>query len=92
MEANMELGKPLEAWDSILKIIGQKEAVDWVKIVTIGLLLAIFFYVLFALLIVRQVTLMTNFLGTKLSPYIKTFAWIYVCYAVLVLLLILNVF
>jgi len=46
------------------------------------ILLILLFYGIFALIIVRQVDLMSKALITSISPYIKTFAFLHAIFAI----------
>ncbi len=50
----------------------------------VGLLVFLGLYVIFALLVVRQVQLLTSVLGTNFSPLFKTVALLHVVLAVVV--------
>ena len=54
-----------------------------------GILIFLAIYFIFTLLIYRQVSMMNSFLGTKLSPFIRTFALLYILYTLLVIIGIL---
>jgi hypothetical protein len=55
------------------------------------LILFVLGYILFALVIVRQVNLMSAVLGTNLSPILKTFAWLHLLGSVFVLMVVLII-
>lgn len=58
----------------------------------IGILLILFLYAIFALIIVRQVNLMTQTLHTKVSPIVSAAALIHAGFAVGLIFLITGMF
>lgn len=54
-----------------------------------SLLVLIAIYLLFSLVIIRQVGLMTSFLGTSTSPVIKALSWAHLLVAVGIFILVL---
>jgi len=91
MDPNALKIDPIDIWGNFTKLFRNTTSIDATQIFRWAAVIALGFYVLFALTIVRQVGLMTRFLGTALSPWLKTFAWGYVIYTVIVLLFILGV-
>ncbi len=59
-------------------------------LIKISILLILFFYAIFALLIVRQVDLMSRTLITPISPLIKAFSIIHAGFAIGFLVLIFG--
>jgi len=70
------------SFDQILKAI---LALSIWQVVKVGALLGIFLYLIFALIVIRQVNLMLNSLEVELEGLIKLVAWIH-------LLLVAGVF
>lgn len=56
-----------------------------------GLLIFLFFYLIFALLVVRQVGLLTSVLGTHFSPLFRMVAFLHVWLVVVALLFALII-
>jgi hypothetical protein len=54
----------------------------FVPIIKIGILLILFFYAIFALLIVKQVTSMTKTLVTEIGPVLRIIAFLHAGIAV----------
>lgn len=63
--------------------------VDPEAMIRLGLVLALIIYTLFALIIIRQATLMTQVLHTRFSPVFKTFAILHFFISLVVLLAVL---
>lgn len=57
----------------------------------IGLLVFLFLYLIFALLVVRQVGLLTSVLGTHFSPLFRTVGFLHVLLAVVAFLFALVI-
>ncbi len=58
----------------------------------IGILIILFLYAIFALIIVRQVNLMTQTLHTRVSPIVSAFALLHAGFAVGFIFLITGMF
>lgn len=66
------------AIDSVLTLI------NFEVLISIGLITALLMYVVFALLVVRQASLMSQVLHTRLSPQFKFFAYLHLIFSLIV--------
>ncbi|OGY28478.1 MAG: hypothetical protein A3A61_04045 [Candidatus Woykebacteria bacterium RIFCSPLOWO2_01_FULL_43_14] len=60
--------------DLLSQVFKSVELVTFLKPITLFL---VGLYIVFSLVIIRQVGLMTSFLGSNTTPFIKTFSWLH---------------
>lgn len=72
--------------DIVSTIVNKFNLLGLIKPATLTL---ITIYLLFSLAIIRQVGLMTSFLGTSTSPLIKVLAWVHLVAAAAIFILVL---
>ena len=88
----MDQDSVLKIWERLKTLFSNPRGATLENITRWILAGLIGFYLLFSFMIVRQVNLLTRFLGTSLSPWIKIFAWLYVLYCLSILLMVLGLF
>jgi hypothetical protein len=81
------MNTPLERF--LGNLINNASLTDFVWLMVV---LSLIVYLVFAFIIVRQVSLLTRTLGTALSPWLKLISWLHFGFSLLLLIVAIGLF